>query len=721
MASRKFKELVGKRIKILSGFYFVLVIIFIFKLGYHQLVNPEIFLDKGATQQQKDEMIIPKRGIITDRNGKVLADSIRTYDLTLEKKIINDSIKKKHFENIEEIASFFEEILGISKDEFIQKYTDNKPRFIVAKRVSQESVDKIKEKIKKGIRYDVSSQRIYPYGQFASHVLGHVSNDNLGLAGIEAYFDKELRGVYGRRIVVKDAENREVPDSEIRISEAIDGYRITLTIDEVIQRYVEKALTQAMVDTNAVSVTSIVMNAKTGEILAMASKPDYDPNNPRIPKNEEMLRDYNKAKTQEEKSLIISKMWRNPSVNDVYEPGSTFKVITAATGIEKNIVKANEWFYDSGYIKVNDRIIKNWTSVPYGKVDFRKATVESINTVFVEVGNRIGGEEFLKYIDAFGFGRKTGIEIPGEADGIIYSKENLRPVELATMSFGQGISVTPIQLISAISVIANDGKLIKPTLVREISNVNGDLIKRNEIEVIRNPISEDTATKTIDIMKSVGEAAKKAQIEGYTIAVKSGTAQKVINGKYGAYIGSFIGIVPAENPELIVLAIVDQPRKGSNYGGAIAAPIVKNIMEYSLRYLGINPDVNEDDTKKVTVPEIRNISFSEAKKILSNKNLKYRFATTSVNVEDNSIIIDSFPKPGEKIKQGSEIILYIRNNEDMVVVPNLYGKTIDEASKILDSLGLKSSFNGVGTVKGQSPKSNSKIKIGSIVSLDLKE
>lgn len=723
MAGEKFKKLAVKRIKLASFIYILLVMGLIFQLGNLQILHPEKYTDKAILQQQKNEIIMPKRGTITDRNGKVLAVSIRTHDVWVEKLYVESE------ENAKVNAEILNKALGIDTEVFMKEFNSDKKRFNIAKNVPQEKVDEMKdmkigEKGLKGVYFESNSHRDYPYGQFASHIIGHVSKDNHGLSGIESYLDKELRGVYGRRIIVRDGANRAVPDSEIRFNEPIDGYEVTLTIDEVIQRYVEKATNQALVDNNAVSVTSIVMNPKTGEILAMASKPDFNPNEPQKILFDELQKQYNNAKTQEERSAVISNMWRNPSVNNVYEPGSTFKVITAATALEKNLVRSDEAFYDSGSVVVHDRTIKNWTSVPYGRVDFRKATVESINTVFVEVGKRIGGPEFLKYIHAFGFGEKTGIEIPGEATGIIYSEKNLRPVELANVSFGQGIAVTPIQMVTAASVIANDGKLIRPTLIKEIRTTDGDIVKRNEIEVVKNPISADTANKVMDIMESVGQAAVRAQIDGYRVAGKSGTAQKPINGKYGgAYIGSFVGIVPVEDPQLVVMTIVDQPRTGTIYGGAIAAPVVKNIMEYSLRYLGINPDGVEEEyeKQKITIPEIRNLSVKEASKLLDSKNLKYRSATTAVPVEDNQIVLDCFPKPGEKIAQGSEIILYLRNNNEEITMPDLKGKTLDEASLILEALGLKPSFNGVGIVKEQSPKAGQKAKVGSIISLDLAE
>lgn len=712
----RFKHQAVGRIKASGVIFLILISILVVRLGYIQFVNPEHYTDKATLQHLKDEVVLPMRGSITDRNGKTLATSIKTYDILVEKIYVSG------YES--ESAAILNRVLGISEEDFMSKIADDTKRFYIAKNVPQEKVDALREAQLKGVKYEENAQRQYPYDDFASQVIGHVSKDNHGLAGIEAYFDKELRGVNGRRVILKDAVNREIMNSEVRYHAPQNGYTVVLTIDEVIQRYVEKVTNQAYIDSNAVGVTTIVMHPKTGEVLAMASRPNYNLNQPRIPIDPELLKRFEKAETTEEQSAIISKMWRNPAVNDVYEPGSTFKVITAATAMELDLVRSDEVFYDSGSVQVNDRRIGNWTNVPYGALDFRKATVESVNTVFVEVGNRIGGNAFLSYIHAFGYGKKTGIEIPGEATGIIYSEQNLRPVELATTSFGQGISVTPIQMITAIASVANDGKLIKPTLVKEILTQEGQVVQRHEIEVVKNVISSATADKVMNLMESVGQASIHAQIEGYRVAGKSGTAQKVVDGKYGAYIGSYVGIVPVEDPQLIVLTIVDQPRRGSTYGGTIAAPVVRQVMEYSLRYLGITPEETDEtinDRAKVTIPEIRSMSVAEARAQLTAKNLSYRSANSSIKLEDDAIVTDCFPRPGEKINQGTEIILYIKTNAKELQMPDLIGKTMEEASVILEGIGLKPTFNGTGKVKGQSPSPNTSIQAGSVVSLDLGE
>ena len=716
-SSSKYRGLIAKRLSFSMAVYYLLISVLIMRLGYIQIVNPEKYTDKAIVQQQKDEIIQPLRGSILDRNGKELAVSIVTYDILVEKIYVQDVQK-----TAEALSKTLEDV---TVEEFKAKYDDDTKRFILRKNIPLELVEEIKQSEATGLKFEENSQRKYPYGQFGSFVIGHVSYDNEGIAGIESYMNNELKGIPGRRIVVKDAENREVPNSEIRYNEARNGNTIVLTIDEVLQHHVEKVTNQAYIDNNAVSVTSIVMNPKNGEILAMASKPDYDPNSPREAKFEVYAKQLEKAQDVDQRSAIISKMWRNPSVNDIYEPGSTFKLITASAALEEDKVFADEVFYDSGYVKIKDRTIRNWTSRPYGSLTFRKAVEESVNTVFVQVANRLGAETFRKYIEAFGYGSKTGIEIPGEAEGIIYPLSKTGEVELATMSFGQSISVTPLQMINSVAAIANEGKLLKPTLIKEIWDYKGNIIHRHEKEEVKASVSPLTASKVMDLMESVVKAGgENSQIDGYRLAGKSGTAQKAANGIYqaGAYIGSYVAVAPVEDPQLVVLTIIDEPRAGSYYGGVVAAPVARDIMSYSLRYLGVNPDNTggSDSSPKVVIPEIRNMKISEAKEKLSKSGLGYRLSIKE-EVSPDTVVSDCFPKPGEKLTKGSDVILYIQQKNSDIKMPDLKGKTMEESDKILTGLGLNPSYTGTGKVHSQAPAAGTRLSPGTVVSLEMKD
>ena len=716
-SSSKYRGLIAKRLSFSMAIYYLLISVLIMRLGYIQIVNPEKYTDKAIVQQQKDEIIQPLRGSILDRNGKELAVSIVTYDILVEKIYVQD---------VQKTAEALSKILeDVTVEEFKTKFADETKRFILRKNIPLELVEEIKKTEATGLKFEENSQRKYPYGQFGSFVIGHVSYDNEGIAGIESYMNNELKGIPGRRIVIKDAENREVPNSEIRYNEARNGNTIVLTIDEVLQHHVEKVTNQAYIDNNAVSVTSIVMNPKNGEILAMASKPDYDPNSPREAKFEVYAKQLEKAEDVDQRSAIISKMWRNPSVNDIYEPGSTFKLITASAALEEDKVFADEVFYDSGYVKIKDRTIRNWTSRPYGSLTFRKAVEESVNTVFVQVANRLGAETFRKYIEAFGYGSKTGIEIPGEAEGIIYPLSKTGEVELATMSFGQSIAVTPLQMINSVAAIANEGKLLRPTLIKEIWDYKGNIIHRHEKEEVKASVSPLTASKVMDLMESVVKAGgENSKIDGYRLAGKSGTAQKASNGIYqaGAYIGSYVAVAPVEDPQLVVLTIIDEPRAGSYYGGVVAAPVARDIMSYSLRYLGVNPDNtgSADSSPKVVISEIRNMKISEAKEKLSKSGLGYRLSIKE-EVSPDTVVSDCFPKPGEKLTKGSDVILYIQQKNSEIKMPDLKGKTMEESDKILTGLGLNPSYTGTGKVSSQAPAAGTSLSPGTVVSLEMKD
>jgi len=335
------------------------------------------------------------------------------------------------------------------------------------------------------------------------------------------------------------------------------------------------------------------------------------------------------ANFNEEQLEVLNSMWRNPMVSDLYEPGSVFKVITASAGIEEGVVTPNSTFVDKGYVEVAGQKLSNWSKKPFGTIDFRKAVGQSVNTVFIEVAKRLGSEKFLEYIYAFGFGKKTGVSLPGEAEGLIYSLDKLGPVQQATMSFGQSISVTPIQMVMAVSAVANNGELMKPRLVREIVSDDGEIIQRFEPEVVRRPISKKTNETMLELLENVvkKEGGKKAAIFGYRIAGKSGTAQKVIDGKYpkGYYISSFVGIAPVEDPKVVVLVITDEPHgQHGFYGGGNSAPFVGMILQDTLRYMGVTPNAivsNNTNIEKVDIPEVRNMTFKEARVLLNSHHL----------------------------------------------------------------------------------------------------
>ena len=653
-----------KRLIILLFVTSIIMFLLIFRIGWIQIVNGERFRQLAQIQQTRDIPIPAKRGTILDRKGKELAISASTSTVWARPAEVNKSGK------IDETVSKLSEILGRDKDELKSKLTSGNVGLIkIEKWIEKNQADAIRMAKLEGIWIAEDNKRYYPFGNFAAHVLGHTTDDNQGLVGIELEYDKYLSGLPGRWIKSTDASGKQLSYGTEKYFEAENGLNIVLTIDEAIQHFAEKALDEALAQTKAKRVFAIVMQPKTGDVLAMVVKPDFDPNNARIPMDQSKLREY-ESMDNKAKQILWNDMWRNPLINDTYEPGSTFKLITSAAGLEEGIVEPSSPFYCSGYIVVSGQRIKCWRHYrPHGSQTFTEAVQNSCNPVFIEVGQRLGVEKYYNYINAFGFMDKTGIDLPGEGNAIVQSRQNVGPVELATIAFGHGISVTPMQLITAISAIGNDGKLMKPRIVKELVDDSGNIIHRYEPKLVRQVISEKTAGELRLIMESVvtDGSGKSAYIPGYRIGGKTGTADKIENGRYasGKVYSSFIALAPIEDPELAVLVIVDEPQ-GVHFGSLTAAPAVHSILTDTLRYLDIEPKYNDKEAKQylkdeIIVPEIRNKSLIEGTKSLSENKLLYE--TEPYNVDNTeAIIVDQFPKPGAKVPEKSVIILYLNKD-----------------------------------------------------------
>nr|WP_192930110.1 stage V sporulation protein D [Alkaliphilus pronyensis] len=693
----------------------------IIRLGWIQIVNGEKYKELANRQQTRDIPIPAKRGVIYDRNGKELVISASTSTIY---------VRPREVEDVEATASKLANILELDTNDLIKKIDKKYSTVKIAYWIDDDLVDKIRQEKLKGVYIGEDNMRHYPYGNFASYVLGHTNVDNRGIAGIEMEYDKYLSGIPGRWIKSTDGEGRQLAFSVERYYPPEDGLSVVLTIDEVIQHFTEKAIQNALEINKAKRVTTIVMDVKTGDILAMAAKPDYDPNKSREPLDEE-LRLHLEELPDNEKLEIWYSMWRNPMTNDTYEPGSTFKLITTAAVLEEGIATPESHFYSSGTINVAGRILKCWRHYnPHGDQTLEEAVQNSCNTVFVQLGEKLGSKTFYSYIDAFGFKDITGVDLPGERKSIMYQLPQVGPVELATMSFGQSISVTPIQLITAVSAIANNGTLMKPRIVKELVDHEGNIVHRFEETIVRQVISQKTSREMLDIMESVVSegSGKAAYIPGYSVGGKTGTAQKVIDGKYapGYYVASFIGVAPTDDPRLAVLVIVDEPNGLSHFGSITAAPIAGEILEESLRYLEIRPKYTDEEAEElikadVIVPEIRQLTVKEAKKLLTESKLKYNFETEFQN-EDTAVIVDMFPKPGAKVQENSTVLLYTKDDigDAVVFMPNLSGKTIGEVNRIANALGLRLKISGSGVVTSQYPEANEEVQQGTIISVEFK-
>lgn len=633
----------------------------IIRTGYLQLIKGEWLSTKASEQQTREIPIEPKRGTIYDANMKELAVSVTKYTVWCKPVEVKDK---------KDVAEKLASVLGKEEEE-VSKLVNKKNKALVRiqRWIDDETATKIRDLSLSGIWVAEDNQRYYPYGNFAAYVLGHTAADSTGIAGIEMQYNSKLQGKAGKLIVSTDASGREIPQGSETYYEPVQGNGLVLTIDEVIQHYAEKAIEKAYEVTGAKRVNVIAMDPKTGDILAMASKPDYDPNDSRTaiyPYYQELLEEY----SDKEKINGYYAMWRNPLINDTYEPGSTFKLITSSASVEEGVVSDKDKFVCTGSVTVGGRKIKCWRHYrPHGEQTFAQGVQNSCNPVFVELSNRLGVSKFYDYIEAFGFKSKTGIDLPGEAKGIIYNEKNVGPVELATMSFGQSISVTPIQLITAISAIANDGELMQPRLVKGYTDNKGNVIEEIAPKSVRKVVSEETSKKMLEIAQSVVSdgGGKIAYLPGYRLGGKTGTAQKVVDGVYaqGKYICSFVGIAPTDDPQIVVLATVDEPTEGSLFGSKTAGPIIKEIMSEALPYLGVEPKYTEEEKAenekvKVVVPDVRNLAIEDAAKVLEESKLKVNL-DPDVDVPEGSKVTDMFPKPGVKVSEGSSISIYFDN------------------------------------------------------------
>ncbi len=655
---KKIKIMSKKRIVIVLVLCCILFFLLVTRTAYLQLIKGDWLSTKAIEQQTREVPIPAKRGTIYDKNMKELAVSITKYTVWCKPVEVED--KELAIKKLSEI---------LEKDEKEISELVNKKNMALVKIerwIEDEKATKIREAKIPGIWVAEDNKRYYPYGNFAPYVLGHTSNDSQGIAGVEMVYNNKLQGEDGKLIISTDASGREIPQGMEKYFEPKQGNGVILTIDEVIQHYTEKAVQKAYELNNAKRVTVVALDPKTGDVLSMASKPDYDPNTPRdaiYPYFEEELAKY----SDNDKLKGYYQMWRNPAVSDTYEPGSTFKLVTSVAGLEENVIKDTDRFTCTGSVTIGGRRIKCWRHYnPHGEQTFAQGVQNSCNPVFIEVGNRLGVSKLYDYIEGFGFMEKTGLDLPGEAKGILYNEKNVGPVELATISFGQSISVTPMQLIRAISAISNDGKLMQPRVVKGFTDDKGNVIEEIEPVMTRQVISEETSDEMMEIAESVVRegSGQAAYIPGYKIGGKTGTAQKVIDGKYaqGKYICSFIGIAPTDDPQIVVLAIVDEPTGVMAFGSTTAGPIVKEIMQDSLKYLGIEEKYTEEEKEEfekqqVVVPDVRNLNIGDASKILEEAGFKANL-DTDIEMSEKTKVKDMFPKPGIKVEKDSSIILY---------------------------------------------------------------
>lgn len=648
-----------RRIAIVFAVMCLVLLLLTFKIAVIQIVKAEEYTEKAIAQQTKDTIIEPKRGIIYDRNGKELATSVICYALWIRPADINtdyDEAKRA------EMAEAFAPILEMESQKIKELFMKEQALVCVSKYLTKEQAKAIRDLKYKGVELVEGTRRYYPLGNFASQLLGSVNDENVGRTGIELQYDQYLKGVAGRWVKNTDLTGNELVGGTESYFEQQDGLNVVLTIDEAVQYYAEKAISDALEKTKASRIMCLIMNPKTGEILANAVTPGYDPNSPYSVSKKDKKK-YDKMDNTE-KTAYLSKMWKNPIVSDTYEPGSTFKLITASAAIEERAVKPGDTFVCNGSFRVADYVLHCWTSGAHGVQTLKEAVGNSCNPAMAAVAKRLGKTRMHKYIDLFGITEKTGIDYPGEASAIIQSLANTGPVELATIGYGQGISLTPIQLLTACNAIGNKGVLVEPHYVKGLADGSGKLVQEYEPKIVRKVISNKTAEDMKEIMEYV--VAKggggNAKIPGYRIGGKTGTANKVENGVYGHnYYSSFLGMVPVNDPELSILVIVDSP-KTSIYGSVVAAPIAKEILQDLMRYMNISPEYTSEEQaalkgENTKVPNVIGKDYAEAAGILGGAGLRIN-KPDSVAQDENFIVVDQYPKAGSKVRKNSIVYVY---------------------------------------------------------------
>lgn len=658
---------VKNRRRIAIGFTLIslLLIALLFRVAWIQIVDAEELTDKAIAQQTQDTPIEAKRGTIYDRNGKELATSTTCYTLWARPSQIKSKDGKERPEaEIKGFAAEIASVTGGDSDKIYENLIKEQALVKIAKYLDKESADAIKELSITGIELTEDNKRYYPLGNFASQVLGSVNDDNQGRTGIELQYDQYLSGVSGRWVKNTDLLGNELVEGAEEYYEAQDGLNVIMTLDEAVQYYVEKALEKGMKKTKAERIMCLVMDPKTGDILASASTPGFDPNDATEPLEADKEK-YEKM-SAEKKNQYLFKLWRNPLVSDTYEPGSTFKLITSSSAIEEKVIDDNTTFNCSGSFTVAGVRLHCWTNGAHGTQTIREAIGNSCNPALAKVAELLGKTRFYKYLDLYGITDKTGVDYPGEAASIVQSLENVGPVELATIGYGQGISVTPIQLLTAVNAIGNDGVLLQPRYVKALTDSEGKIVEEYEPTVVRKVISSATAKKMRSIMQYVVDegGGGNAKIAGYRVGGKTGTANKIDagTGKYGDdYYSSFIGMAPMDDPQVSILVIVDSP-KGSYYGSMVAAPIAKEILTDVLRYMNITPEYSDTEKKEMesgytTVPNVVGKEFSEAVGMIGGKDLKYS-RPKSAQGDDNFTVVDQYPKAGSKVKKNSVVYIY---------------------------------------------------------------
>lgn len=659
--------------------------------------------ERGIRQWTKTGIVTAKRGTITDCKGRTLAISATAYIVTADPRLIPDA---QLF--LDTIAP----VLPLDQATALKKLSDKTKGSVILKRqVSRETVDALRQLKAQGaeeaglkaLSFDEDICRYYPYGTLLSQVLGLTTVDSEGQSGLESQYEDVLRGTEGSYLRQVDARNRVLSGTEGWYIPSQQGCGLELTIHADIQEIVEKAMRECIEVNKAEAVICLVSDVRTGGLLAMSMYPCYDPNDP--PRND---------------AQTLTEQMRITAISDVYEPGSTFKMLTASAALDSGVTTPEDSFYCSARITVDGDTIRCWGRA-HGAETMADGLKNSCNPVFVELALRMGTDTLYRYLTAFGLGKRTGIDLPGESAGIMISSRNVKRVDLARIGFGQSVAVTPVQLMMAANAVVNGGKLMKPYLVSTIRTPDGDVLERFYPTVVSTPIRPETSETMRTLLENVVAegGGKNAAIAGYRIGGKTGTAQVYKNGRVvrDTHIGSFYGFAPANDPQISILVIVKEADVPVDYGSTTAAPFARQVLQEALPLLGIMPENDEKD-EEIEVPDVKGLTIGDARRTLSQAGLE------SMTDGANTVVLTQLPPAGAKLVKGGHVMLYTTTSEeltpqDLTCVPDVIGMNDVDCARLLRQRNLTMSMVGQGICVEQSPAAGEYVPPGTRIFLTL--
>lgn len=688
----------------MSGFFLLFLCVAV-RLVELQVFSAQELTARGLKQWTRSGVVAARRGDIVDRNGRLLAQSVTSFIVSARVRDVADP---------QGLAQVLERELGIAKETTIRKLENKSAASVtLARQVSREDADRLRAIMAdaenpdsdrlSGIAFDEDVSRWYPMGGILAQVLGLCNVDGVGQSGLELKYDETLSGKPGRIVAEVDAKARTLPDGVTLYEPAEPGKTLQLTIDREVQAAVERAVRECAQVNEAQQVQAIVMDVNTGGVLAMAMYPTYDPADP-----------------PREDIDTLNELMRITVLSDVYEPGSTFKMLTAAAAIDCGATNPQEGFYCSGRITISGSTVRCW-GAPHGAESMQKALENSCNPVFTQLALRLGSDRFYRYLHAFGLGSRTGIDLYGEASGILIAESKVKDVDLARIGFGQSVAVTPIQMIAAACAVVNGGRLMRPHLVSAILDEEGNRVQSVTPKVVARPISEQTSLTMRKLLGGVVSdgGGKNAQVEGWSVGGKTGTAQIYKSGKIEAnlHIGSFLGFAPVEEPEVAVLVIVDEAQVKPDYGGTTAAPFAAQIFSEILPMLGIKKTDGSAQRAQVAMPDVTGMNLTDARAILREKGIDY--VTDGVS----RTVTGQLPPAGAQVPEGFCAMLYVTGEtaptaEEYTQVPDVIGLAMRESAQALRESGLEMKAQGDGLAVRQSPAAGTYARAGDTVTVE---